>query len=347
MIDSPPPGHSVHDMVPKPQKSLLQKRIRSLGRIIVAASLLLIVLWIVLAQPSCHRNPPSNASVDPQVLRTHVDKMAVYFRPRDWLHVENLNETAAYISNYFLKSGAHVSVQAVPSGFQSSQNVIGSFNRRKTPRLIVGAHYDAFHGFPAADDNASGVAVLLELATLFGQMKNPPPVDLIAYTFEEPPHFAGPKMGSAVHAKSLEGREVDYLGVIVLEMVGYYSDEAFSQSYPMPMLYMMYPHRGNFLALVSRWDQGDWIKNVKKAMKSRSDLPVYSLRAPDRIPGIDFSDHRNYWPQNIPALMVTDTAFYRNSNYHSKEDVPESLDYHRMAQVTVSVFEAVNALAEE
>mgnify|MGYP001948142901 CR=1 FL=1 len=308
--------------------------------------LLLFILWVALAQPSCRRNPRSNASVDPEVLRAHVDMLAVTFRPRDWIHPENLDATANYISEKLSETGARISTQPVQTGNLTSRNVIGSFNAGHSPRIIVGAHYDAFQVFPAADDNASGIAVLIELAALLGKMENPPPVDLVAYTYEEPPHFAGPQMGSAVHANSLEGSEEDYLGVIVLEMVGYYSDEAFSQSYPMPMLYMMYPHRGNYLAVISRWDQGDWIKNVKVAMKSRSDMPVYSLRAPDRVPGIDFSDHRNYWPLNIPALMVTDTSFYRNRHYHSKEDLPESLDYPRMAQVTLSVFEAVKELGK-
>lgn len=98
------------------------------------------------------------------------------------------------------------------------------------------------------------------------------------------------------------------------------------------------------MAVVGRWDQGDWVKAVKVGMKGTTDLPVYSIRAPAALPGIDFSDHRNYWPHGINAVMITDTSFYRNKDYHTSEDTPERLDYRRMSKVVVAVFEALRTL---
>ena len=150
-------------------------------------------------------------------------------------------------------------------------------------------------------------------------------------------------MGSAVHAESIAGEKSNIAGVIVLEMVGCFKDERGSQSYPSLMLRAFYPSRGNFIAVAGRWDQGDWIKAVKVGMQGTTSLPVYSIRAPTALPGIDFSDHINYWPHGINAAMVTDTSFYRNKTYHESGDTPERLDYDRMSKVVVAVFEAMRS----
>ena len=152
-------------------------------------------------------------------------------------------------------------------------------------------------------------------------------------------------MGSSFHAASVAGDKARITGVIVLEMIGYFSDEPGSQSYPLPILKAWYPGRGNFITVISRWDQGRWIREIKSGMKGATDLPVYSFRGPAALPGVDFSDHRNYWPHGIPAAMVTDTAFYRNTAYHSADDTADRLDYDRMAMVVVAVYEAIRQLA--
>jgi hypothetical protein len=129
--------------------------------------------------------------------------------------------------------------------------------------------------------------------------------------------------------------------MIALEMVGYYSDEWGSQTYPVPMLRLVYPSRGNFVGVIGRWDQAAWIKKVKVGMKGATDLSVYSVRAPSALQGVDYSDHLNYWAQGIPAVMITDTAFLRNRAYHSTGDTPDKLDYLRMGKVVVAVYESL------
>ena len=162
------------------------------------------------------------------------------------------------------------------------------------------------------------MAALIELAHCLGQDSLSCDVELVAYVLEEPPFFGSQQMGSVVHAKQLATEKATVAGVIVLEMVGYFNDESGSQSYPSILLRLMYPGRGNFIGVVGPWNQGDWIKCIKTGMKGTTDLPVYSIRAPRSIPGMDFSDHRNYWPYGINAVMITDTAFFRNRAYHCK-----------------------------
>lgn len=322
------------------------KRLRkAIAQVFGAVVAVTIAAWMAVAQPSCRRNVPSRATVDPDALRKHVEVLCGRFHPRDWYHGENLDACAEYIADHLERAGAVVAPQPFTVVGRTYRNVIGRFAVDQTPRIVVGAHYDAWGEEPGADDNASGIAVLLELATLLGRLESPPPVDLVAYSLEEPPFFGTEQMGSALHAKSLGEHKARLRGVIVLEMVGYFSNALGSQSYPVPLLRLLYPSRGNFIGVASRWDQGAWVKAVKVAMKGTTDLPVYSIRAPASLPGTDYSDHRNYWPHGIPALMVTDTAFYRNKAYHSAEDTADRLDYPRMSQVAVAVFAAINTLS--
>ena len=316
---------------------------KSVARILGTVAIVVIAAWIAVAQPSCHSNRTSAARVSPEELREHVETLSQRFCPRDWEHRDNLDRCADYIAQRFQEAGAAVESQTVAVGRRQYRNVIGRFGVGAQPRIVVGAHYDTCGDQPGADDNASGVAVLIGLAGLLGQISPPSAVDVVAYVLEEPPFFRTEQMGSAIHAKSIADDKRRYRGVIVLEMVGYFKDEWGSQSYPTLLLRLMYPSRGNFIGVVSRWDQGDWVKAVKVGMKGTTDLPVYSIRAPPVIPGIDFSDHLNYWPYGFKALMVTDTAFYRNKAYHSSADTSDRLDYSRMAQVAVAVLGAIES----
>jgi hypothetical protein len=300
---------------------------------------------VMVAQPSFRSNSPSTKLADADRLRKHVVALSESFHPRDSENPANLDRSAEYIAAEFTQAGADVEFQEVPVQGRMYRNVIGRIGRGKARKLIIGAHYDAFDGTPGADDNASGVAGLLELARMLGADPPDAEIELVGYTLEEPPFFGGEEMGSTVHAASAAKEKSRIVGVIVLEMIGYFSDVPGSQSYPLPILKGYYPDRGNFITVVSRWDQGDWISDLKAAMKGTTALPVYSFRGPASLPGVDFSDHRNYWPHGIPAAMVTNTAFFRNTAYHGPEDIADRLDYKRMAMVVVGVFEAVRKLA--
>lgn len=318
--------------------------ILSVARILFTVAIVVTVAGCLMAQPTFRRNQVSAVAVGAERLHSHVIMLSETFYPRDWEHEANLSKCADYIGAHFTNAGAVVQSQSVPAHGRQYRNVIARFGVGQGSKLVVGAHYDACGETPGADDNASGVAALIELAYLLG--RNPPDreIELVAYVLEEPPFFRTPLMGSVVHAAGITGEKEKIEGVVVLEMVGYFSTTRGSQSYPSPLLKLIYPSRGNFIAVVGRWDQGQWVKTVKVGMKGTTALPVYSIRAPAVVPGVDFSDHLNYWPLGFNALMVTDTAFYRNSAYHEEGDTADRLDYERMSQVVVAVFEAMRSI---
>jgi Zn-dependent M28 family amino/carboxypeptidase len=209
--------------------------------------------------------------------------------------------------------------------------------------IVIGAHYDSCGDTPGADDNASGVAGLLELARVLAEQPPKQPVELVAYTLEEPPFFRTENMGSYRHAQSLAALNREVKLMLSLEMIGYFRDAPGSQRYPVGVLQLLYPDEGNFVALVGAFrDFGD-MRRVKGLFKGASTLPATSINAPARVQGVDFSDHASYWQFKIPALMVTDTAFLRNAHYHGAGDTADTLDYVRMAQVVRGVF----AVAQE
>lgn len=299
----------------------------------------------LVAQPTRKSNSPSAMTADAARLRADVEMMSVTLHPRDWRNGENLDRCADYIAEELEKAGATIEFQDYEAIGQSHRNVIGRFGAGNARKIIVGAHYDSCDDTPGADDNASGVAGMLELARMIGTDPPDLEIELVAYTLEEPPFFRSPMMGSAVHAGSVADERERIIGAIVLEMIGYFSDEPGSQGYPLPLMKLFYPDRGDFITVVSRWDQAAWIKRVKTGMKGATSLPVYSFRGPQSLPGIDFSDHRNYWPHDIPALMVTNTAFHRNTAYHTPRDTADRLDYPRMGMVVVAVYEAIRSEA--
>jgi len=254
---------------------------------------------------------------------------------------------AAYIKDEFSQSTAFVSEQPYRVQDKSYRNVIARFGPESGERIIVGAHYDTAGPLPGADDNASGVAGLLELARLLGRQQPALRVELVAFSLEEPPYFRTTGMGSSVHAESLRKENVNVRAMICLEMIGYFSIAPNSQHFPAAFLSAFYPSTGNFISVVGQL--GDWslVRRTKATMRNASPLPVYSINAPSFVTGIDFSDQLNYWHAGYSAVMITDTAFYRNPNYHTAEDTEEKLDYERMAMVVEGVYATVTELTRE
>ena len=267
--------------------------------------------------------------------------------PRNESSIENLNRVAAYIKSEFSQTGAAVSDQPYRIQGNSYRNVIAQFGPESEERIIVGAHYDTAGPLPGADDNASGVAGLIELARLLGQQQPPLRVELVAFTLEEPPYFRTTGMGSSVHAESLRKQDIRVRAMFSLEMIGYFSDAPNSQRFPVAGLSAFYPSTGNFIGVVGRLSEGLLVRRTKAAMRNAAPLPVYSISAPSFVPGVDFSDQLNYWHAGYSAVMITDTAFYRNRNYHTADDTEEKLDYKRMAMVIEGVYAAVADLARQ
>ena len=222
---------------------------------------------------------------------------------------------------------------------------LAQFGPKTETAMVIGAHYDSHcdteHCTPGADDNASGVAGLIELARLL--VKSPPKeaVELVAYTLEEPPHFRTEHMGSAWHANSFGSHKTQPKLMLSLEMIGYFRDDKGSQTYPVAGMSWLYPDVGNYIGIVGKMSDFGITRRVKALMSGASSLPVESINAPTWIQGIDFSDHQSYWNVGIPALMITDTAFMRNKEYHQAGDTYEKLDYVRMAKVVQGIYAVV------
>jgi Zn-dependent M28 family amino/carboxypeptidase len=239
-----------------------------------------------------------------------------------------------------------VETQPFAAGSMTVRNVRAFVGPATAERIVIGAHYDAAGPYPGADDNASGVAGLLELARLLDGDALPMKVELVSYPLEEPPFFGTDRMGSAVHAASLRDEGADVRAMLALEMIGYFSDAPRSQRFPLSLMRPFYPSTGDFILVASSLFRRALVRRIRAGMRAASPLPVESINAPALLPGISLSDHRNYWSAGYDAAMITDTAFYRNPHYHGPGDTPDTLDYARMAEVVHGVRGAIRALAE-
>ena len=257
---------------------------------------------------------------------------------RNYMNIGSMNIVASYIKGKFIEYGLVVEEQRFEVGDKEYANIIGTIGLENPKRVIVGAHYDVCGNQPGADDNASAVAGLLEIARLTKEHASELKyrVDFVAYSLEEPPFFGTEKMGSYIHAKYLYDEGIEIRGMICLEMIGFFTDEKNSQKYPLGIMKLFYPSEGNFIGIVGNFKSSPLIKEVKMHMKATS-IEVRTLRAPAWIGGVDFSDHRNYWKFGYDAVMVTDTAFYRNLNYHRETDTIDTLNFAKMEEVIKGV----------
>ena len=274
---------------------------------------------------------------DTVLIRQHLVQLTKTPGFRNYQDLITLNKAAWYVRSEFSKYSKNVVEQEYRAGAQY-RNVICTFGPKDAPRIIVGAHYDVCGNQPGADDNASGVTGLLELARLLQHEKLNVRIDLVAYTLEEPPYFRTNRMGSYIHAESLADAKVPVLGMVSLEMIGYFKDEKGTQDYPAALLKLIYGSRGNYITLVRKFGAGKFASQFNRAFHQTNVIRTKSFLGPASLPGIDFSDHLNYWAFGFSALMVTDTAFYRNKNYHEPTDTLETLDLGRMAKVIDGVY---------
>lgn len=256
-------------------------------------------------------------------LRGHVAALASSERNTD------LERPARYIESQL----GDAESQYFESGGRKVRNIESS---GKPFGIVVGAHYDTVPGSPGADDNASAVAVLIELA----RMKLP--VRFVAFANEEMPYFQTGEMGSIAWAK--KGEKV--LAMFSLEMLGYYRDAPGSQQYPAP-LGLFYPNRGNFIAFVGDLGARALVRKAIGSFRKNAAFPSEGIAAPGFIPGVTWSDHWSFRRQGYAAIMVTDTAFYRYPHYHLPSDTPDKLDYERMARVTLGLAAMLRELSHE
>jgi Zn-dependent M28 family amino/carboxypeptidase len=283
---------------------------------------------------------PRDAPLDAR-LQSHVLTLTETIGERHPGAPENLRRAEDYVAQSFSAAGYETQAHEFTAGGQTLRNLI-AVRPGLEPAIVVGAHFDSVPGSPGADDNASGTAVLLELA---GRAKEWPAgrkLYFVAFTNEEAPSVKD--MGSYRYVRFLKENRIAVSKMICLEMVGYYDDKKGSQRYPAG-LNVLYPSRGNFVALVSNVRSWPLLRALRGPLNEFKTLPVSAAVLPSFIGGIDRSDHVNFWNAGIPAVMISDTAFYRNPHYHLPSDTGRRLDYHRMAQLTRGLDVAIQALA--
>ena len=283
-------------------------------------------------------------------LMGHVESLVKF--PRHTGNQTGMDAAAKYIQGEWEKMGYEVYEQKFkgPSGDPTEyKNLIVSFGPRDAERIVLGAHYDVRCETPGADDNGSGIAGILETSRLL-KKHNPKltkRIDIVAYANEERPYFGTEYMGSMVHAKYLKENKIPVSGAVILEMIGYFSDEPGSQKVPakLPGSLLKYanPSVGNFISVV-----GDSLtsfsltRKVSGGIRRNSRIDVQAIPVPvSLVKDAARSDHLSYNKHGFSAVMVTDTANFRNPHYHEPTDLPKTLDRVRMAEVVKGVYKTI------
>jgi Zn-dependent M28 family amino/carboxypeptidase len=281
-----------------------------------------------------------------QRLRDHLHALTVTIGERSVRVPENLEKTAAYITAFCRDIGIAVENKAYSYAELKVGNIVAEIAFRADPkqRFLIGAHYDSVSGTVGADDNASAVAVQLEVARHLAEQAGANTLDLavkfVFFALEEPPVYGTPHMGSRVYAKMARAQKEKIDGMICLEMVGYACHEPGCQNYPFPLMFLNYPKQGNFIGIVNNFKSRGFAQGLVEQFQKNRHLPVVKLTVPFNgriMPAVRLSDHASFWDKGYKAVMVTDSAFFRNPYYHTAADTMDKLDFEFMAEVVHSL----------
>ena len=279
-------------------------------------------------------------------LREHVQVLADDIGERHMGTPDALQAAADYVTRQFEASGYTPNEQTYDVDGETVRNI--EFEKpggdRKDEIIVVGAHYDSVSGCPAANDNGTGVAGMLEIARRLKEEPFPRTLRFVAFVNEEPPFFLTEQMGSLVYARRCQQRNERVVAMLSLETIGCYSDEKGSQFCP-PLLSMFYPSQGNFIGFVANPASRDLLERVIADFREHTPFPSEGLVAPEIVTGVGWSDHWSFWQVGVPAVMVTDTAPFRYPHYHAATDTPDKVDFHRTARVVAGLARVVTNLA--
>ena len=297
------------------------------------------LFWLVLTQPILLAgNNVRFQKGDAALLKKQIIKFCSIKRMPEF---DNLRPPARYLHKQFKQYGK-VSYQPYEASIGQVNNVVARFGPDTKKVIVIGAHYDSHEGLTGANDNASGVAVLLELARLLSVQDNlPMRIELVAYALAEGRYYGTEDMGSFYHAKQLVKQGKTVTMMLSLDSVGYYSSEDDSQKYPYSFMHYFYPGQGDFIRISGRLQDISEVRTVKKSFSKIEGLRTYSVNIPEVISFIKGSDNVNYWIQGFPAVLISDTAEQRYNAHHTKHDVPENLNYEKMALIVQAVGEVI------
>lgn len=279
-------------------------------------------------------------------LRAGVETLSTSIGERHTGRPRALAAAADWIAAEFAALGYPTRRLTFQSGGIEVANIeaVHTLGARQDALVVVGAHYDSVPGSPAANDNASGVVALLEIARRLRATRLDRPLRLVAFVNEEPPHYRTETMGSRVYARLLAAGGSEVAAMISLETLGYYSDEPGSQRYPFPLA-LAYPEVGNFVGFVGNFASARLVREAVATFRERARFPSEGAALPAWIPGVAWSDQASFWEQGWPALMVTDTAPFRYPWYHSPADTADKVDVERLARVVDGLVAVIERLA--
>ena len=310
------------------------------------------LLWTTSMPGASHQgalpalDPEQRAAAD-RIGKT-MHRLAEEIGPRNIEHLPPLEKTAKLIERRWKREGLKVEREEVVTGEHVVHNLVAELpgTTRAGEIVVVGAHYDTAGSTPGADDNASGVAALLELSRRFSKRSMPRTIRFVAFVNEEPPHFQTERMGSVVNARAARARGDDVVAMLSLETLGYYTDDPGSQAYP-PVVSSLYPSEGNFVAFVSNLGSRDLVRRCVELFRGHAQFPAEGIAAPDFVSGIGWSDHWSFYREGYPAVMVTDTAPFRNPHYHEDTDRVEVVSPEHLARVVEGLEAVISELAGE
>lgn len=281
-------------------------------------------------------------------LKSHIEYLAGKLGERNIWHKHNLDETEQYISSIFTDIGLQVSEQDYLINSVPVKNIIGEKKGANEPDkiIILGAHYDTVYTSPGADDNASGVAAILVIADLLKNISLPYTIRFVAFCTEEPPFFLSREMGSWQYAKLVKKKQENIIGMFSIESIGYYSTKKHSQRYPL-LLGLIYPNTADFIGFIGNLSSRSLVVKSIASFRRQVQFPSEGIAAPRFIPGVSWSDQWSFWKHGYQGVMITGTALYRNPNYHLPSDLPNTLDYDRMARVVFGLTRMTFDLAEQ
>ncbi len=312
--------------------------------VVLLVSLIYPIIRARFFSPVTHEEPASgnNNRLEVKNLHKYIHYLTVRIGSRSVYEYEKIQETKDYIETVLKDLGVDYTLQTYKWMGNFFSNIIVTMPGQEEPEkiFIIGAHYDTVFGTPGADDNASAVATLLELCRLLKDYHPSKTLKLIFFVLEEPPAFKTHHMGSYVYAKWAKENKEKIYGMISLEMLGYYSNIKGAQMYPLPLMGFFYPNVPNFIGVVGNVKSRKLVKKIAASIKKNSPIPVETLSTIKFVPGVDFSDHGSFWKMGYPAVMITDTAFYRNPNYHTPDDTIDTLDFSQMASLLQGLLRA-------
>jgi len=316
-------------------------------------SLFMILIFVILTQnidAASIANDRGNSMIDiqntSQRIKEHLTELTKTIGERSVGLPENLSRTADYIESFYKDLGLSVHRQPYNYHDLTVVNIIAeiSFGFQPQKRYLIGAHYDSVMGTVGADDNASAIAVQLETARHLKELAGSEDlnfvVKFVSFALEEPPVYGTGYMGSRVYAKIAREEKEQIDGMICLEMVGYACYRSGCQGYPFPLMFFGYPKVGNFIGIVGNFKSKEFSRALSSEFRKNPELPVVKLNVPLNgriLPAVRLSDHASFWDQGFKAVMLTDSAFYRNPHYHRPSDTMEKLDYRFMAELVESL----------